>query len=571
MADLTTTTTQKKPNAADYEPIPDVENGTGTAPSTNDYSGFDPKQIELLSNIDETIQSNGSFQFALPTVNSDDMITQGQSMIQSMVLPTLTTIVATITAFGLSAVQQLTDKSTSIDHTISTISILLFPYVNATIAFLASFRPIQSRCMTSVEPIFQKMDSIQDTIQSSISDISTNVNTTIDTVETKIKDAMEPVLPTLQTATQYESMIRTVQPDVDIPDATDIDREINETRTIVTNPLQEATTQITNLTEATKMIPYPFQSSTSFYWSIVVPIAIVCLCTQLGVVYFTTTNTTAVTTTDTVGPVSSLTGNVTSQLRGKWNDVSSTIPNDIAVSTSSKTPMTMLNIASSIVAIPSVSGDEVKNDVTDIVGSDALIESVSNMTTNELTSTKEELLAQKDTLTNEMNSTLSNMKDELHTYEAEFQGQIHNVQDEIKDFESNIDTEVSNAIGPAKSMIKSVLISYFISLLQLGLVFLMTSPKVKAYIMNLVMQRASQQVDDTLRSTGVPDAMNDIFNVRFARIRTKLMQLFTSVQKINTYLEKLGLTNSDGSNGRSPVAALADTAKSLTSRFGFGK
>ena len=343
MADLTTTATQKKPNAADYEPIPDVENGTAgsTAPSPTDYSGFDPKQTELLSHIDETIQSNGSFQFALPTVSSDDMITQGQSMIQSMITPTLTTIVATITAFGLSAVQQVTEKSTSVDHTISTILFLLFPYVNAIIIFLATFRPIQTRCMTSVEPIFQKLDSIQDTIQSSISNISTNVNMTIETADTKMKEAMEPVLPTLQMATQYESMIRKVQPDVDIPDATDIDREINETRTIVTNPLQEATTQITKLMKDTEMIPYPFQSSTKFYWSIVVPIAIVCLCTQLGVVYYTTPNTTAVNNTDAVGPVSSFTGNVTSQLRGKWNDVSSTVPNDIVVTTSSKTSTTI--------------------------------------------------------------------------------------------------------------------------------------------------------------------------------------------------------------------------------------
>ena len=193
------------------------------------------------------------------------------------------------------------------------------------------------------------------------------------------------------------------------------------------------------------------------------------------------------------------------------------------------------------------------------------------MTTNELTSTKDELLAQKDTLTNEMNSTLSNLKNELHTYEAEFQNQIHNVENEMKDLESNIDTEVSNAIGPAKAMIKHVLISYFISLLQLGLVFLMTSPKVKAYIMNMIMQRASQKVDDILRSTGLPDAMNDIFNVRFVRIRTKLIQLFTSVQKINIYLEQLGLSTGDGSNISSSVATLADTAKSFTSRFGFGK
>ena len=580
MADLSTVTaTQKKPNAADYEPIPDVEHGTGStgaaaAPNTNDYNGFDTQQIELLSHIDETIKSNGSFQFALPTVSSDDMKTQGQSMMQSMVVPTLTTVIATITAFGLSAIQKLTATSTGIDHTISTISVLLFPYVNAIIVFIASFRPIQTLCMTSVEPIFLKVGTIQNTIQTSVSEISTSVKTTIDAVETKVKDAMKPVLPTLQTATQYESMIRTVQSDVDIPDATDIDREINETRTVVTHPLQEATAQITNMSTATKMIPYPFQSSTNFYWSIVVPVAIVCLCTQLGVVYYTTSKTTAnMSTVDALGPVSSITGNVTSQLRGKWDDVAGSIPtNGIAVSTSKKESKTMSDATSSIVSLPLLSVDDLKNDVIDIANDDdTLFDSVSNMTTNEFAGATDELLTHEENITNEINSTLSNMKDELHTYGVEFQDQIQSVENEVRDFESHIDTEVSNAIGPAKSMVKSVLLSYLISLLQLGLVYLMTSPKVKAYVLNMVMQRASQKVDDTLRSTGVPDALNDIFNVRFVRIRTKLMQLFTSVKQINTYLEQLGLTNGDGNNSRNPVAAMADTAKSFTSRFGFGK
>ena len=562
MADVTTTT-KKKPNAADYEPIPDVEHGNGNMTAdtmTNDYGGFDPQQVELLSTLDETIKSNGSFQFSLPTVNSDDMITQGQSMIQSMVMPTVTTVVAAITAFGLSAIQQVTESSTGIDHTISTISILIFPYINAIIVFMASFRPIESRCMTSVAPIFPKMDTIPETIQSTMSDISTNVDKTIDTIDAKVKEAMEPVLPTLQAATQYESMIRSVQPDVDIPDATDIDQEISETRTILTKPLQEATTKLTNDTSTT-VRPYPLQSPTKFYWTIVVPIAIVCLATQLGIVYYTTSGD-AFTKMKSVGPVSSWTGDVASQLRGSYHDVVATIPsNGVAVDTSD--PQPRINIFDGTSSIASFSS-AVEDD-------DSPLEAVANMTTDTFTATKEEILTQKEKTVNEINSTLTNMNDQLNKYEVEFQDQVRNVENEMKDFERSIDAEVSNAIGPAESMIKSVLISYLISLLQLGLVYVMTSPKVKAFILNLVMQRASRQVDDTLRSTGVPDAMDDIFNVRFVRLRTKLMQLFTSVRKLNTYLEQLGLSSSDGGSGRNPVAALADTAKSFTSRFGFRK
>jgi hypothetical protein len=93
--------------------------------------------------------------------------------------------------------------------------------------------------------------------------------------------------------------------------------------------------------------------------------------------------------------------------------------------------------------------------------------------------------------------------------------------------------------------------------------------------MNLILQRASHNVTVILERTGVPDAMHDIFNVRMVRIRTKLLKLFTTVQDIQRSLEQLGLlksSNESGDNNRgNPVAVLADTAKSFTSRFGFGK
>ena len=596
-----TTDPKKPPNTAQYEPIPDVAvpKTNGTTHTKNDYDGLmlDTSQIELLSNLDDTIHQNASFQFALPTVPSEDMIlTQGQSMLQSMIVPTITTIVATLTAFGLSALQQLTTASTNIDHTITTISILIFPYINAMIQFLTTFQPIQTRCMESVEPIFPKIQLIPETIQTSVTDISTNVHTNIDTIEHNIQNVMTPILPTLQMATQYERMLRTVQPNLNIPDASDIDTEIQETRTIVTQPLQDAVTEIT-MSNTTSLIPYPWQSSTKFYWSIVIPIAVVCLSTQLGTVYYTTTTTTttraSTTTRMSNGPVwssSSMTANVTSQqLRGSWKY------DDVTTRTSTTHPFV---VTSSIVSssldhnVPihnqnkhnynnnNVPVNDFTSNIAPIDGQDVtkpLWNSVSNTTTttNEIITAKDEILNETNVVRNEINSTMSEMKEQL-------QNQLQNMEHDIHDFEENIDTEVSNAIGPAKAMIQSVMLSYMISLLQMGLVYLLTSPKVKAYIMNFILQRASRHVDVTLRRTGVPQAMDEIFNVRLVRIRTKLLQLFTSVQEINGYLEQLGLKSASSSNNnigdgdsnnssRNPVAALADTAKSFTSRFGFGK
>jgi exonuclease VII large subunit len=554
-------------STAGYEPIPDVEPSVVTSSSSSsssfDYSGLDPQQMELMSTLDDTIQKNNTsmlLQLQLPAIDPQVMVTQGQSWVTSMILPTMTAIGTTVTALVLSAVHQMTNQSNQLESSISSLLIQLFPYFNAVVVFLSSFAPIQQRCMTSVQPILEQVGILSDTITTAVQNVTQHVDTTLDTLQTQVQTTLTPLLPTLQTATQYEQMIRQIQPNIDIPDATDIEEEFQEARTVLQTPMEQATTTLRTI--STQAVPAPFQSATKFYWYIVFPMAVLVLSTQLGVVVYTTRRTSTTTVVDTAAPtMNNMTTTASSYLlRGSSTNVFPNVSVPLAIS--------FMEPSSSSV-----------HDVT-----------LPSSSTQNITETEQQLLTQKDELMTNMNATLDNvtttlLHNSVQEYEQEYQNvksnmeqqvqnQMQDYQEQVQGYEQNMDETITQSIGPAKAMIQSVILSYLMVVLQMGIVYLMTSPMVKAYLMNCMMQQATAQVDATLRRTGVPAAMDDIFGTRLGRIRTKLMKVFTAVQQIQSLLQQLGLASSGDNNGGgsgNPVKALTGAASSLSNRFGFGK
>jgi hypothetical protein len=356
-----------------------------------------------------------------------------------------------------------------------------------------------------------------------------------------------------------------IRPNIDIPDATDIEEEFQEARTILQDPMEQATTTLRTM--STQAVPAPFQSATKFYWYIVFPMAVLVLGTQFGVVVYTTRRTSTTTTTPTVvGTTAPTMKNMTTTassylLRGSRTNVLSNV----------SVPLT--------ISFMEPSSSSSIQDVT-----------LASSSTKDITEPEQQLLTQKDELMTNMNSTLDNvtttslLHNTVQEYEQEYQNvkskmeqqvqnQMQDYQEQVQGYEQSMDETITQSIGPAKAMIQSVLLSYLMVLLQMGIVYLMTSPMVKAYLMNCMMQQATAQVDATLRSTGVPAAMDDIFGTRLGRIRTKLMKVFTAVQQIQSLLQQLGLASSGDNNGGggNPVKALTGAASSLSNRFGFGK
>ena len=122
-----------------------------------------------------------------------------------------------------------------------------------------------------------------------------------------------------------------------------------------------------------------------------------------------------------------------------------------------------------------------------------------------------------------------------------------------------------------QTMIFSIVISYIISLLQLGLSFLLTSPKVKQWVIQKSISAATDEVSRSLRSTGVIETYEDIMIVRMGRIRTKILQMIQFYHKVQGILDKIqGIEALSGS-----VTAVSDKvdnvmgkANSFLGRFG---
>lgn len=77
------------------------------------------------------------------------------------------------------------------------------------------------------------------------------------------------------------------------------------------------------------------------------------------------------------------------------------------------------------------------------------------------------------------------------------------------------------------------------ALLQVTLLFGSTSAPVKAWMVNRTQTKVSDRATVTLREYGVANALEDVMGTRLARIRTKLLKLFTSVGKLQVVLDKI--------------------------------
>jgi hypothetical protein len=77
------------------------------------------------------------------------------------------------------------------------------------------------------------------------------------------------------------------------------------------------------------------------------------------------------------------------------------------------------------------------------------------------------------------------------------------------------------------------------ALLQVTLLFGSTSAPVMAWMVNRTQTKVSDRATVTLREYGVANALEDVMGTRLARIRTKLLKLFTSVGKLQVVLDKI--------------------------------
>jgi len=528
-----------------YEPIPDVEEGklgqssaTTAADAKAKYPEFSDREAGLLASLDDAMSQKPSFAF--PAVSPDQVsVAQGQAMLQSFVQPTVTALATSVTAVLLGVAQQATSTSQSVTSAILAFLIPLFPYLNAVVVFGNTFRPLQRRLMDAVGPVFAKMDDTQEAAEAVVDDLGAQVDKTVDRIQKEIHDVIRPYEPVLARATQAEAALQKVKPNLDIPDPSDIDRECDEMQGAVGKKLDEAKRHL----DLKQTIPRPLQSERSFYWRIVVPVAVVALAVQLAVVALTTSTTTTTTTqnaTKTV-PLPSF-GNLSSStitdasksLHGHLKNATQSGSlrginiTEYKLKNSTNDSMMMSMIKGALLPSPTVDNyknrishsaqdaqaakdaalDKAKDTITDNV-QDA--QAAKDAALDKAKDTIGSAVQAKDAALANASSTVHALKDQGSHFAEEARANatnlVQNLRGRAEDFEQDLeqhteeykqefDTALKTTVVP---MLKSVVLSYVIALLQLGLAYLLSSDRIKTWFINRALDAAKGQVDRTLR------------------------------------------------------------------------
>ena len=130
----------------------------------------------------------------------------------------------------------------------------------------------------------------------------------------------------------------------------------------------------------------------------------------------------------------------------------------------------------------------------------------------------------------------ANVKSQVTRAKVAAEAKVAEVQGQYDALHDDVDKKLATEVKP---VIVSVITSYLLSLLQIGLVFLLTSPKVKAWVMNKLITVVKEEANRRLRATGVPDTLHEVLVVRMGRIKAKLYKVFTVVGKIRKLFERL--------------------------------
>ena len=94
-------------------------------------------------------------------------------------------------------------------------------------------------------------------------------------------------------------------------------------------------------------------------------------------------------------------------------------------------------------------------------------------------------------------------------------------------------------VANSSSMLRSVAISYVVALLQLAIVYGLTSEYIKAWFINKVLQKASDNVARTLREYGVTQDIHDVLGTRMGRVRQKVLKVIQSSKELEALLAKV--------------------------------
>jgi F0F1-type ATP synthase membrane subunit b/b' len=113
------------------------------------------------------------------------------------------------------------------------------------------------------------------------------------------------------------------------------------------------------------------------------------------------------------------------------------------------------------------------------------------------------------------------------------QEQYHAFQEEAQSGMEEFKTQFEATVESSKVMLINVAVSYAMALLQIFFVYLISSPRVRAWIINMVIRIMSNKALRVLRDSGVETAYKDVFLTNMTKTRDTLLKIINVAAKIS--------------------------------------
>ena len=269
-------------SSAGYTQIPDVESGVvATSVSTEEaitqramqrYPEANAMEATFLGKIDDAME-NCKPQIVLPKVKAEDLgdasaASSLESFAKSLVLPTKALIVSLLS--GLLVI---------VLH--SPFAAAIFPYYACLLTFLSSVPATKARLLDQATPAIKKVDDTKNSIETIVGQVATKALDVLSDAEAAMYKAIAPIKDKADMATKLETMLRMIDPTIDIPDTTDIEKGFDGFEFMIKGGFDKVNEGV----DISRSLPKVFQSLSAFQNYFIYPFLAVCLLLQFVSVY----------------------------------------------------------------------------------------------------------------------------------------------------------------------------------------------------------------------------------------------------------------------------------------------
>jgi hypothetical protein len=260
-------------NKAEYEQVPDVEIGVIPEPEVDPrktYPQADELQAKLLGYLDEVIKLPNP-QIQVPYIQARQVAgapTSIADLVDSIKIPTFVFIASAAAAVGVIASD-------------SALARFIFPYLACVAAFAATVPSLTKRFTKQSERAFETIDKTEASVDGKVDAVTFKVTFFMDRIQEMLEEVLEPIRPKLDMATKAEVVLKKIDDSIDIPDPSDIEKELDG----CADEVQEKMEAVKKLINFRKFIPIFFRSKENFTKYAVYPVLAVFLVMQLVSVY----------------------------------------------------------------------------------------------------------------------------------------------------------------------------------------------------------------------------------------------------------------------------------------------